>query len=67
MLHLSNVLTYLRSAILYQDACEQEHPIINLGAIESTVRGQIQAYVTPAIGEFFVKPSAAPTRDMSER
>ena len=53
--------------ILYQDACEQEHPIINLGAIESTVRGQIQAYVTPAIGEFFVKPSAAPTRDMSER
>ena len=31
--------------LLYQDACEQEHPVSTLGAIESTVRAQVQAHV----------------------
>lgn len=50
--------------LLYQDAREQERPVSNLGAIESTVRAQVQESVLPTIGEFFVNKSAAPTRDI---
>lgn len=49
--------------LLYQEACEQDQPMTNLGAIESTVRAQVQAHVTPVIGEFFAKPSPAQTKD----
>lgn len=49
--------------LLYQDACEQKRPISNLGAIESTVRAQVQEDVLPTIGEFFVNRSVAPVRD----
>jgi hypothetical protein len=45
------------AALLYQEACEQNQPMATLGAIESTVRAQVQELVTPAIGEFFAKPS----------
>ncbi|WP_204139882.1 hypothetical protein [Halomicronema sp. CCY15110] len=38
--------------LLYQEACEQNQPMATLGAIESTVRAQIQEHVSPAIGEF---------------
>ncbi|MEM6835281.1 MAG: ISKra4 family transposase [Cyanobacteria bacterium P01_C01_bin.120] len=41
------------AALLYQEACEQNEPMANLGAIESTVRSQVQDHVTPVIGEFF--------------
>jgi len=50
--------------LLYQEACEQDQPMANLGAIESTVRAQVQEHVTPAIGEFFAKPSRAPMKDI---
>lgn len=43
--------------LLYQEACEQNQPMVNLGAIESTVCAQVREHVTPAIGKFFVKPS----------
>jgi hypothetical protein len=46
--------------LLYQEACEQNQPMATLGAIESTVRAQIQEHVSPAIGEFFAKPSRTP-------
>lgn len=49
--------------LLYQEAREQDQPMANLGAIESTVRAQVQEHVTPVIGEFFAKPSPAPTKD----
>lgn len=49
--------------LLYQEACEQNQPMANLGAIESTVRSQVQEHVTPVIGEFFAKPLPAPTKD----
>ena len=49
--------------LLYQEACEQNQPIVTLGAIEATVRTQVQEHVTPAIGEFFVKPSRTLKRD----
>ena len=49
--------------LLYQDACEQERPVANLGAIESTVRAQVQESVLPTIGEFFVNKSAALAKD----
>lgn len=49
--------------LLYQDACEQSRPVSNLGAIESTVRTQVQESVLPTIGEFFANKSAAPTTD----
>ena len=49
--------------LLYQEACEQNQPLANLGAIESTVRSQVQDHVTPVIGEFFAKPSPARTKD----
>ncbi len=52
--------------LLYQDACEQERPISNLGAIESTIRTQVQEYVTPTIGAFFAKPSAGRRKDIPE-
>jgi len=48
--------------LLYQEACEQNQPMANLGAIESTVRSQVQDHITPVIGEFFAKPSLAPTQ-----
>lgn len=51
------------AALLYQEACEQDQPMANLVAIESTVRAQVQAHVTPVIGEFFAKPSPAPRKD----
>ena len=51
------------AALLYQEACEQNEPMANLGAIESTVRSQVQDQVTPVIGEFFAKPSPARTQD----
>ncbi len=53
--------------LLYQEACEQERPVSNLGAIESTVRTQLQEYVTPTIGEFFVKPPVVQSKDILER
>lgn len=53
--------------LLYQEACEQERPVSNLGAIESTVRTQLQEYVSPTIGEFFVKPSVRPSKDTREQ
>jgi len=49
--------------LLYKEACEQGQSLSTLGEIEITVREQIQTYVAPAIGEFFVKPSAAPPMD----
>lgn len=49
--------------LLYQDACEQKSPVSNLGAIESTVRAQVQESVLPTIGEFFVNKSVALARD----
>ncbi len=49
--------------LLYQEACEQDQPMTNLGAIESTVRAQVQEHVTPVIGEFFAKPLPAQTKD----
>ena len=51
--------------LLYQEACEQEHPVSTLGAIESTIRTQVQEYVTPTIGAFFVKPPAEPNPDIN--
>ena len=53
--------------LLYQEACEQELLVSNLGAIESTVRAQVQEYVTPTIGEFFVKPPVTQSKDIPER
>lgn len=50
--------------LLYQEACEQNQPMANLGAIESTVRAQVQEHVTPVIGEFSAKPLPAPTKDI---
>ena len=44
--------------LLYKEACEQERPVSNLGAIESTIRSQLQEYVSPTIGAFFAKPAA---------
>lgn len=52
--------------LLYQEACEQERSLSTLGEIETTVREQIQAHVAPTIGEFFAKPSVAPTPDILE-
>lgn len=49
--------------LLYKEACEQERPVSNLGAIASTVRTQLQEYVSPTIGAFFAKPPAPPPRD----
>jgi hypothetical protein len=49
--------------LLYQDAREQERPMANLGAIESTVREQIQEHIAPVIGAFFAAPSVTPPRD----
>jgi hypothetical protein len=49
--------------LLYQEAGEQNQPMANLGAIESTVRAQVQAHVTPVIGEFFAKPSPVRAKD----
>lgn len=59
LLHCSQRIAEL----LYQEACEQNQPIATLGAIESTVRAQVQEHVTPVIGEFFVKPSRTPKTD----
>jgi hypothetical protein len=49
--------------LLYQEAREQDQPMANLGAIESTVRAQVQEHVTPVIGEFFAKPLPPQTKD----
>lgn len=49
--------------LLYQDAREQDRPIANLGAIESTVREQIQEHIAPVIGEFFAAPSVTLPKD----
>lgn len=49
--------------LLYQEACEQDQPMTNLGAIESTVRAQVQDHVTPVIGEFFAEPLPVLTKD----
>ena len=49
--------------LLYQEACEQGRLIANLGAIESTVRTQMQETVSPTIGEFFADKSVAPAQD----
>ena len=53
--------------LLYQEARESNRPVSNLGAIESTVRTQMQEYVTPTIGEFFVKPPVRQTKDIPEQ
>ena len=53
--------------LLYQEACESERPVSNLGAIESTVRAQVQEYVTPTIGEFFVNPPVIQSKDIPEQ
>lgn len=45
--------------LLYKEAIEQERPVSNLGGIESTIRTQLQEYVSPTIGSFFAKPPAA--------
>ena len=52
--------------LLYQEACEQGRPISNLGAIESTIRTQLQDYVSPTIGAFFVKPLVEQGKDILE-
>jgi hypothetical protein len=52
--------------LLYQEAVEQEAPLSNLGGIESTIRSQLQEYVSPTIGAFFAKPPAGPAKDIPE-
>jgi len=52
--------------LLYQEACEQDRPVSTLGAIESTVRAQMQEHVMPTIGEFFANGSAAPKTDIPD-
>jgi hypothetical protein len=52
--------------LLYKEASEQGHPVSTLGGIESTVRMQVQEYVTPTIGSFFVKSPSAPKRDIPD-
>ena len=49
--------------LLDQEACEQAFPVSTLGAIESTVRAQVQADVLPRIGECFVNRSVAAAKD----
>lgn len=53
--------------LLYKDACEQNRSISNLGAIEATVRAQIQEYVSPTIGAFFVESSVGQQQDIPVR
>ena len=50
--------------LLYKEALEQGHPVSNLGGIESTVRSQLQEYVSPTIGAFFVKPPVEQLKDI---
>lgn len=52
--------------LLYQEACEQGRPVCNLGAIESTIRTQLQEYISPTIGAFFAKPRAEQIKDIPE-
>lgn len=52
--------------LLYEEACEQNRSMTTLGAIESTVRAQVQEHVTPVIGEFFAKVSPTPKPDTPE-
>lgn len=52
--------------LLYQEAREQDRPVSDLGSIEFTIRAQLQEYVSPTIGAFFVKPSAARPKDIVE-
>ncbi len=52
--------------LLYQEACDQDLPVSNLGAIESTVRQQLQDYVSPTIGAFFVRPPVEQREDILE-
>ena len=53
--------------LLYQEACEQNRPLSNLGAIEATVRAQLQEYVSPTVGAFFAKPSVGQPQDIPAR
>ena len=52
--------------LLYQEAVEQEAPVSNLGGIESTIRSQLQEYVSPTIGAFFAKPPAEQAKDIPD-
>jgi hypothetical protein len=52
--------------LLYQEAIEQKRPVANLAGIESTIRSQLQEYVSPTIGAFFAKPPAEPCKDTRE-
>ena len=52
--------------LLYQEACEEDRPVSSLGAIEATVRTQLQEHVSPAIGAFFAKPSVGLEKDIPE-
>lgn len=52
--------------LLYKEAVEQGRPVSNLGGIESTVRSQLQEYVSPTIGNFFVKHPAEQSKDIPE-
>ncbi len=39
-------------------------PLSHLGGIESTIRSQLQEYVSPTIGAFFAKPPVEPAKDI---
>jgi hypothetical protein len=52
--------------LLYQEAVEQGAPLTNLGGIEATVRSQLQEYVSPTIGSFFVNRPVERAKDISE-
>lgn len=52
--------------LLYQEACEEDRPVSTLGAIESTVRTQLQEHVSPTIGAFFAPPPVALKKDTPE-
>lgn len=49
--------------LLYKEACEEGRPVSSLAMIESTIRTQLQEQVSPTIGIFFAKPSAALEKD----
>jgi hypothetical protein len=52
--------------LLYAEAVEQEAPLSHLGGIESTIRRQLQEYVSPTIGAFFARPPVEPAKDIPE-
>ena len=52
--------------LLYKEAVEQQRPVSNLAGIEATVRSQLQEYVCPTIGFFFVKRPVERAKDTHE-